>query len=579
MANGGAVMRRTGVVRVVVSLALAVPVAGCADGGGSAATAWDTFLEAFVEDALRARPSLAVWAGRHEYDGQLPDWSRTGIMAEIDRLERARAGALAFSDASLDQGRRNQRDYMIARIDHDLFWLRDARWPFRNPLFYNFPPLGMGGIDPNVYLMRDYAPLAERMAAYVRYAREVPRVAADLRANLDIPMPRTYADLGAQMFGGLAVFLREAVPDVFAEVADTTFYESNAAAAEAMQELAEWFDEQRGQATDGFALGEDQFRTMLLMTEGMDTPLAEIEEVGRREMDRNAEALHEACGVFAPSLSVSACMARANANKPPDGPLAAARRQLEELHAFIAENDLVTIPEGQVPPVVESPPYMRRSPAQIDVPGPFEAGSDATYYVSLPDPTWSEADQLAFVRSEALLLVISAHEVWPGHVLQFLHLRRAGDPLAQLFPSYAFVEGWGTYVEEMIWEAGIRDGDPEVRIAYLVGALVRNARLLCAIGLHTGSMTLDECERLFREQAFLDAISARQEATRGTFDPAYLNYTLGSLLIRRLRDDWTSMRGGRAAWKAFHEEFLGHGGPPIPLVRGRMLGVAPDAVF
>jgi hypothetical protein len=560
-------------------LVTAILSVGCGGGERASVIEWDTFVETFVEDALRARPPLAVWAGRHEYDGQLPDWSRVGIMTEVDRLERARAEALAFPDASLDQERRHQRDHLIARLDHDLFWLRDARWPFRNPLFYNFPPLGMGGIDPNVYLMRDYAPLAERMVAYTQYAREIPRVAAEIRANLETPMPRAFADLGADMFGGFAVFFRESVPEVFAAVADAPFEEANAGAAEAMQELAKWFNDERGRAADEFALGADLLSEMLLMTEGVDIPLSEIEAVGRSDMERNAEVLRDVCGVFAPSLSVADCMARAHANRPSDGPLAAASRQLEELRAFLAENDLVTIPDGEEPRVVESPPYMRRSLAQIDVPGPFEAGSAATYYIAPPDPAWSEADQLAFLRSEAFLLMISAHEVWPGHVLQFLHLRRAADPLAQLFPSYAFGEGWGTYAEEMVWEAGLREGDPEVHIAYLISALVRNVRLLCAIGLHSGAMALEDCERLFREKAFLDPRSARQEAVRGTFDPAYMNYTLGKLLIRALREDWTASRGGRAAWKTFHDEFLSYGGPPIPLVRGRMMGIAPAAAF
>ena len=558
-------MRRPGMM-----LAAILATTGCNGGVQSPATEWDLFLNGFVEEALRARPSLAVWAGRHEYDGQLPEWNRAAIMAEIERLERARTEALAFPEASLDPERRYRRDYLIARIDHDLFWLRDARWPFRNPLFYNFPPLGMGGIDPNVYLMRDYAPLAERMAAYIRYAREIPRATAEIRANIETPMPRTYADLGAEMFGGFAVFFRESVPEVFVDVADTAFGEATAAAAEAMQELAEWFDEQRADATDEFALGEDLFRRMLMMTELVDTPLSEIEAAGRRELASHKEALRDACAAFAPMLSVVDCMARAHANKPADGPLSAAARQLEELRAVLAESDLVTVPDAEDPRVMESPPYARRSPAQIDVPGPFEPGSIATYYVSPPDPAWSEADQLAFVRSEPLLLIISAHEVWPGHVLQFLHLSRVADPLTKVFPSYASVEGWGTYVEEMLWEAGLREGDPEVRIAALVGALVRDVRLLCAIGLHTGNMGLDECESMFHEEAFLDPMTARQEAVRATFDPAYMNYALGRLLIRNLRDEWADSRGGRDAWKSFHDQFLSYGAPPIPLVRARM---------
>ncbi len=105
-----------------------------------------------------------------------------------------------------------------------------------------------------------------------------------------------------------------------------------------------------------------------------------------------------------------------------------------------------------------------------------------------------------------------------------------------------------------------------------MNALLRNVRYLSAIGLHTGQMTVAESERMFREQAFQDAGSARQQAARGTYDPAYLNYTMGKLMIRRLRDDWTASRGGRTAWREFHDTFLSYGGPPIPLVRRAMVG-------
>jgi uncharacterized protein (DUF885 family) len=124
----------------------------------------------------------------------------------------------------------------------------------------------------------------------------------------------------------------------------------------------------------------------------------------------------------------------------------------------------------------------------------------------------------------------------------------------------------------MMWDAGLGSKDPEIHVGQLTEALLRNVRFVSAIGLHTGGMTVAESEKMFREDAFTDAGNARQQAARGTFDPAYLNYTMGKLMIRKLRDDWTATRGGRNAWSDFHDQFLNFGGPPIPLVRAAMLG-------
>jgi uncharacterized protein (DUF885 family) len=131
----------------------------------------------------------------------------------------------------------------------------------------------------------------------------------------------------------------------------------------------------------------------------------------------------------------------------------------------------------------------------------------------------------------------------------------------------------------MMLEAGLRDGSPETRIGQLAKALLRNARFLSALGLHTGGMSVEESEKLFMEKAYQDQGTAEQQAARGTYDPAYLNYTLGKLMIRQLREDWTAQAGGRKAWKDFHDTFLSYGGPPIPLVRAQMMSSKPEAVF
>jgi len=124
----------------------------------------------------------------------------------------------------------------------------------------------------------------------------------------------------------------------------------------------------------------------------------------------------------------------------------------------------------------------------------------------------------------------------------------------------------------MMYEVGLGEGDAETHIGQIEEALLRNVRFLSAIGLHTQGMTVEESKRMFVEKAYQDEGTAEQQALRGTFDPAYLNYTLGKLMIRKLRDDWCASRGGREAWKQFHDEFLKYGGPPIPLIRKAMMG-------
>ena len=242
------------------------------------------------------------------------------------------------------------------------------------------------------------------------------------------------------------------------------------------------------------------------------------------------------------------------------------------LRAFVVEKALVTIPGPEQARVAETLPHERWNAASIDIPGPYEKDLPSIYYITPPDPKWTKAEQDEYIPSRSVLQFISAHEVWPGHFLQHQHATRSRSAIARLFGSYAFNEGWAHYAEELMWEAGLGDGDPATHVGQLQEALLRNVRLLSAIGLHTGGMTVAQSEKLFREQAFQDPGNARQQADRGTFDPGYGAYTLGKLMIRKLRDDWTATRGGRDAWHAFHDRMLSYGSPPVPMLRVLMLG-------
>jgi hypothetical protein len=535
----------------------------------SDSTAWDPYVNEFIEAYFGAHPDFAVRAGRHEFDGKLPDWSAEGLAKEIKRLHTEKDRTAGFQDSALSERQRFEREYVAAVIDSDLFWLESAEWPMRCPQFY------ADGIDPDVYVSREYAPIDQRLKAYTAYAKAVPTAIEQIRKNLRTPLPKTFINIGHTTYGGLISFYEKDVPAIFASVKDEQlqkdFKEANDGAIKAMKDIDAWFKSQEATATNNFQLGAEKFSEMLKATERVDVQLSELAEIGRRDLDRNLVALKEACAAFAPGVSITECVAKAQAHKPTGGPVEMARKQLGDLKSFILEKKVVTIPGTEEAKVAEAPAYRRWNFAYINIPGPYEKGLPSIYYIAPPDPAWSQKEKDAYVPGVGSLLFTSAHEVWPGHFLQFLHANRSPSKLGQLFVGYAFAEGWAHYTEEMMWEAGLGNGEAEMHVGQLLEALLRNVRFVSAIEMHTGKMTVEESEKMFLEQGYQDAANARQQAARGTFDPAYLNYTMGKLMIRKLRADWTASRGGKQAWQSFHDEFLKYGGPPIPLVRKAML--------
>ena len=570
-------------MRLRLALCACVLVAACGrtepPAPARTASNWPATRDAVIEEYLKAHPAYAVYQGRHEYDGLLPDWSATGIAADVTRLHAAKDKVMALGD--LEGAERFERDYMVARFDRDLFWLETAEAPFTNPAWYL--DWIVDNIDPAPYLTRTYAPLDVRMKAYTKYASAIPQAAMQIRANLRLPLAKPLAERGISAFGGLAGFYASDVPKVFAEVKDPAlqkeFAAANDEAAKAMRDLSAWLKTQLPTATASYALGADKFAKMLYATERVDTPIAELEAAGRADMERNQQAMREACAAYAPGATITACIAKMNANKAPGGVVEGASAQLEGLKKFVADTGVATIPGPEQARVALSPPYNAANSAYIDIPGPYEKGQASIYYIAPPDPSWTPKEQQEYLPGRADLLFTSVHEVWPGHFLQFLHSNRNPSLVGRLFVGYAFAEGWAHYAEEMMWEMGLGEGDPETHVGQLTNALLRNARYLSAIGLHTGGMTVAQSEKMFQEQAYADVGTARQQAARGTYDPAYLNYTMGKLMIRKLRTDWTATRGGRTAWRMFHDEFLSHGGPPIPLVRQQMMGTAGGPLF
>lgn len=531
-------------------------------------SSWRAFVDDFLDGYFERHPEEGVSAGRHEHDGRLSDWSPEGLRERVDWLRSTREQARRFDDDALSPDAAFERAYLLAEIEARLFWLEDAEWPWRSPAYY------ADRLDPEVYVARPYAPRRERLRAYTAFAGELPRAVGQIRRNLRSPMPPAWADHGRSVFGGLAEFVEGAVPAALGDAGDaserTAFEAASRRAASALRELAAWFEAEAERADGSHVLGARLLGRMLRSTEGVDLDLGTLERHGENELERNLAELREACARLDPGADPAACIATVRARKPPDGPVAEAERQLERLRRFVVERELVSIPDHPAVRVEEAPPYMRWNSAYIHIPGPGDAHLPSTYYIAPPADEWSEEERAAYLPGRADLLFASVHEVWPGHFLHFQRAHAAGSKVARHFIGYAFAEGWAHYAEEMVWEAGLEAENPEAHVGMVMNALARTVRYRVALGLHTGALSVEEAERLFREKAFMDRGSARQQAARGTFDPGYLNYTLGKLMIRKLREDWEGREGTDP--RAFHDRLLSLGGPPLPLAREALLG-------
>jgi uncharacterized protein (DUF885 family) len=529
---------------------------------------WAEFATATVDTYYEKNPETAVDAGLHQYDGQASDYSPEATAKYTDWIDNVIAEASGYDD--LDGVEAFERDYLVQSLRGERWFLKESGFLQNNPVTY------AGSLNFSVYVDREYAPIEERIVAYTNYISHVPGILEQMKENLVAPMPSPYVETAYRIMDGLSGYLETTVPELFSSVEDEQvqrqFAAANDDAVKAVRDATAWLDGHRGTATDDYALGADGFLSMLRETQGVDITLADLKAAGAADLERNLNMMNEACAEFAPGASTQDCVLQVQNRKPPEGAVGGARRQLPDLKKFLIDNDIVSIPGTEDALVDEAPPHRRFNAAYINIPGPFEKGLPSVYYIAPPNPEWSEEDQLAYVPGETDLLAISVHEVWPGHFLQFLHANRAENNIGQHFGAYTFVEGWAHYTEQMMVDAGLGDGDPEVRIGQLLNALLRNVRYMSAIGLHAEGMSVEESQKLFEEKAFQDFGNAVQQANRGTFDPGYLNYTLGKLMINKLRTDWTTGRGGREAWGDFHDGFLSFGSPPIPLIREQMLG-------
>lgn len=525
--------------------------------------------ETFYNEYLARTPTEARGLGYHEYDGKLPDVSPAAIADTVAWLRDNRARFEAYGE--LEGMQEVERQVLLAHIRSELFTLDVRKAPVTDPMFYGWAAGLIGYVD------RDYAPVSERLAGLIAACNAAPAYFAQAQSNLPRAMPRTWVQTALLMTRGAIQFARNDVPAAMPGLGAGDRKRLDAALATyvgALDGYRRFLEDRLATATDDYAIGEERFLQMLRDTEGLDIDLARLTDVGRADLERNLASLEAAAARLAPGKTILEAVDMVRAQRPAVGEvLAVATRQSADMRKQLIDKKIVSIPSDHVAEVRDTPPFMRFNFAFMSSPGPFEERElPSFYYITPPDPSWPQKKQDEYVASTHDLLFVTIHEVWPGHFLHGLHKKKNPSKILRSFCSYAMSEGWAHYTEEMMWDAGATSGEPAVHIGQLQNALLRNVRFMSAIGLHTGGMTVAQARQMFLTQGYQDEGNADQQAVRGTFDPGYLNYTLGKLMIRKLHDDWRAARGADYTIGGFHDAFLAHGCAPIPVIRRSMLG-------
>ncbi len=519
-------------------------------------------------------PGGAAHAGIHTGDGMVTDFRPEAVARRLRAVEGWGATLAALDGRASTPG--DRRDLAILRwvAGAEQFTLTEIR-PHRT-----VPGHYADTVDISGYLRRDYAPLAERLTALAAHLDLIPDALVTAQANLDMPVAGPQLDGARASFAGHAAFIGGDLAALVAPCPDAALRGRIARGAEravaALRDFDRFLDGKRAGAPEAdFAFGTARFTGLLRAFDLVDLPLDEVRRHGQADLDRNLALLREWCGRLDPHADPRDVVARLALDHPPaDGLVRAAESTLEALRDFTIARDLVAVPTEERCDVSEIPVYFNWAFAMMDYPGAFEPeSSGAHYWMNSPDPAWPAADREAWLRrfSHAAIVNTSAHEAYPGHFVQSMHNRRAPSDIAKSFGSFTHWEGWAHYIEEMILDEGYGDGDPALRIAQLQAAILRDARYLAAIGLHCDGMTVAEATDLIADATLLERLPAEREALRGTFDPGYGSYALGKLMIRKLRRDVEREVGADFSLRAFHDNLLGHGGPPFAILRPLLL--------
>lgn len=555
----------------------------------------------FANVYFKYSPTSGTQAGLHQYDTQLEDFAPATIQAEIAALHTYEKKLTAIDPGALDAPVAGDRDILLSNVRSELLSLETIRGWEKNPDTYS------SGITNAAFVImeRPYAPANTRLRALVEREKLMPKVLEEARRNLKNP-PKIFTEIALEQIDGDISFFQNDVPSAFfsgadgAEVANDTFVKAefaktNMAVLAALKSYATWMKSDLLPRSNGdYRLGADTFARKLSYDEMVDIPLDRLLDIAMEDLHKNQAEFGRVAKEVDPTKTPQQVLAElATIHPSPNQLLSAFHGTFDSLVAFIREHHIITIPSDVQPTLEETPPFMRATTfASMDPPGPFEMHSKKAYFnVTLPEKSWTAQHVSEHMASFNVGTIVSTsvHEAYPGHYVQFLWTPQFPSDIRKVLGASTNIEGWAHYCEQMMLDAGYGAPGPSattdqvrqaklVRLGQIQDALLRDARFVNSIKLHTGQgeaggkWTIDQAVDFFVNEGYQSRSVGLVETKRGTGDPTYLYYTLGKLEIMKLREDYRAKKGAAFTLQDFHDTLMKQGLAPIKVVRKAMLG-------
>jgi len=538
---------------------------------------FNRLVDNYFDSYFQFHPKEATAAGFHQYDAKLEDYSRASREGEIsnlrnfwsqlDRIDSAKLSAESAADLAFLQSNIKGR---LLELQVLQMWRKD-------------PNLYVGGVTESIFVIikRSFAPPEERLRSVIARERQIPAALMTAHDSLSNP-PKIYTQISIEQMPGIIDFFQKDVPGAFPGIKDAAlwaeFQQTNAAVVKALENFQTFLqDDLLPNSRGDFRIGAENFRQKLVDEEMVNIPLDQLLEIGYADLHRNQQRLKETAALINPNASPGEVLASLEKDHPaPDQLLPTFRNLLGSLREFIDAKKIVTIPSPILPILEETPPFMRATTtASMDTPGAYESrATEAMFNVTIPESGWTPQHVEDWMEgfNRGTILSTAIHEAYPGHYVQFLWVKRLSSKVRKLVYCSSNVEGWAHYTEQMMLDEGYGGGDPKLRMGQLQDALLRDARFIAGIEMHTGNMTMDQAREFFIREGYQVPAVADIETKRGTSDPTYLVYTLGKLQILKLRDDYKKKLGDKFTLQEFHDRFMEQGGVPLVIIRRTLLG-------
>lgn len=565
---------------LAVSL-LAAMFTSCSPKEKAAANTDSVFVkltDEYLNGYFTFNPDNATYLGLHEYDRYKRDYSKAALEAELKRLKEYEQKLVGIGDSISSAASFDYR-ILLSNIRQEIFSFEDLGVYTKNPMTY------AGAINLNIYIQRDFAPLAERVQSIIAIEDQVPALFAAARENLEDSVARPYVETAILIANGTADFMENELAAALKDFNDAplkaSFNASNKKAINELRSFAQWLQKEKlPKAHNHYAIGKENYEKMLLFNEMLTMSPEQILEMGMAELKKEQELFAQVAKKINPKKKAIDVFEDLKKEHPsPEQLIPEAKKNLEAIRQFLVDKKIITIPSEERVMLTETPQYARStSTASMDTPGPFEKAKQAFYYITPTEKNWTARQKEEWLTQFNYYVtdVISIHEAYPGHYVQFLKLNASGaSRIQKIFGSYAFIEGWAHYTEKMMIEEGFGGKDSitaaKYHLAQLDESLLRLCRLCVSVKTHTEGMSLEDATKFFQDNCYYEYKPAYQEALRGTFDPGYLSYTLGKLQILKLREDYKAQEGANYSLQKFHDLLLEHGAPPVQMMRELLL--------